>query len=209
MTDALEIRRRPTRQQLRILGVRVGILLLGLAALVPGVLALLTQPLSSDQTLQACFLVAAGGFATGVGALGSARVWRIGTRMVVLRLDEQGVHLCGGAIERPRWSSAVWEDIEAVEVRAVNLEAPAWRTTGEPMSALRFVPRSDDLVRTDPPTAFTHIKASSLGLTPAAAALTMLQGPTSEFRIPLILDWVREHRPAMRIDDLRTPDRAP
>ena len=37
----------------------------------------------------------------------------------------------------------------------------------------------------------------------------MLQGPTSAFRIPLILDWVREHQPAVRIADLREPDLAP
>ena len=162
MTGPLEIRRRPTRQQLRILAVRVGILLLGLAALVAGVLALLTQPLSSDEKLQACFLVAAGGFATGVGALRSARVWRLATRMVVARLDDGGVHLCGGSLERPRWSSAAWEDIEAVEVRVVNLEPPAWLPADGPTSALRFVPRSDDRVRTDPPDTFTHLQASSL-----------------------------------------------
>lgn len=203
MTDALEIRRRPPRIAYQLLAARVALLVGGLLLLVPGGLALLTQPLAPDQKVTAVALVAFGGFASGLGGIRTAQGRRLVRRPVAVRLDDGGVCVLGGSIQKGARSSLAWSDVAGVEVRPVELNAALFSPDG-PMTVLRFVPRADDRVVGDEPDGFTIVKATALELTPVAAGLALIQGDTSSFRVPLILEWVRRHQPGVPIDDLRS-----
>lgn len=203
MTDVLEIRRKPPRQAYQVLAARVATLVGGLLLLVPGILALLTQPLASDQKVTAVALVAFGGFATGLGGIRTAQGRRLVRRPVAVRLDDRGVHVLGGSIEKGVLSSLAWPDVAGVEVAPVELNRALFTPDGA-MTVLRFVPRADDRIVGEVPDGFTIVKATALELTPAAATMALVQGDTSSFRVPLILDWVRRHQPGVPIDDRRS-----
>lgn len=203
MMEPLEIRRRPTRQAYRIFAARVALLVGGLALLVPGFLALVTQPLTQSDKINAAFLVGAGGFATGLGILRLSTGRRLISRPVGIRLDATGVRVLGGSITSPAFSFLAWPDVAAVEVRPLELDERLFDLADGDTTVLRFVPRADDLVQGEQPDGFTLVKATALGLTPTAASLSLIQGDTSAFRVPLILDWVRRHQPTLPVEDLR------
>ena len=200
MTEPLEIRRRPAPQHLRMLAVRVGMLVLGVALLGAGSAALLTQDLAQDDRITALFLVAAGGFGTGLGALQTLRGRALASRMVIVRLDDEGVHVRSGAIERPSWHHLAWEDLREVVAEPVVADH-AWVEKGQSFTVLRFVPTSDDRVRGEEPDAQTRLKSTTLGISPVAATLAALQGRTSAFRVPIVLEWVRRHHPEVPVED--------
>jgi len=202
--EPLEIRRRPSPPQLRIVAKRVVVLVVGVGLLAAGAVALLAGQARGAQGTDAVFLVAVGGFVGGLGARGTLRAWPILRRPVVVRLDAEGVQVLGGAIERPTWSRLAWHDVEAVVVAPVVLDE-AWIPETGATTVLRFVPRADELVRGPAPDVYTRVKSTTFGITPVAATMAMVQGATSAFRIPLILDWVRRHRPDVPVHDQREP----
>ncbi|GAB3788902.1 hypothetical protein [Nocardioides ungokensis] len=201
--EPLEIRRRPTRQAYRVFAARVALLVGGLAVLVPGFVALVTQPLTQSDRINAAFLVGVGGFATGLGILRLRTGRGLVSRPVVIRLDATGVRVLGGSITSPAFSFLAWPDVAAVEVRPVELDVRLFAFADGGATVLRFVPRADDLIEGEPPDGFTLVKATALGLTPTAASLSLIQGDTSAFRVPLVLDWVRRHQPTVPVEDLR------
>ena len=202
MSGPLEIRRRPAPLHLRIFALRALVAVVGLGMVVSSLLALATRSLASVDRLNAIGLAAVGALVLGWGGLRTWRARGLLRRGVVVRLDDVGVHLVGGAVETPFTVALVWRDLAAVEVMPAHAAVvPGGELAADTM--LRFFPRADALVhgvRTD---GYTERKAALLGLSPAAASLALLQGSTSAFRVPLILDWLRQHRPEVPVRDDR------
>lgn len=200
MSEPLEIRRRIAPWHARLFAFRAFVALVGMGMVVSCLVALVTQPLGSVDRIDALGLVALGALILWWGGL---RTWKVRTllrRPVVIRLDDRGVQVAAGTIERPFTVSLAWTDTAGVEVMPAHATVVSGaQLAGESM--LRFVPRADALVQGVRTDGYTERKAALLGLSNAAASLALLQSSTSSFRVPVILDWLRQHRPEIPVRD--------
>ena len=175
-------------------------LLFGLSVMVSTTLAIVVRPLDDADRINSFFLIATGALAAGWGA---RRTWRgrvLLSRPVVVRLDEEGVHLASGPVDDPRPVWLAWGDLEAVAL----LPAPG-TYGGKPgtFTMLRFVARSDDCVHGFYGDPYTRHKAELVDVSTAQAAMTLIQGQSSAFRVPLILEWLERNQPDVRVVDNR------
>jgi len=203
MSEPLEIRRVPGQVAWQRLSASVAALLAGVLLTGASVGAVVIQDLGRTDQLQALTLMAVGVLALGWGGsqVGAAR--ELLFRGPVLRLDQHDVWVRTGSLGDHTAACVPWSGVEAVEVTQVQLP-PAFLVTGEgSRDLLRFVLADEGAVQLDPLPPYAYVKATALGLSPVAAALTIIVGAETPDRIPRVLAWLSANRPGLRVDDRR------
>ena len=195
----LEIRRVPPRQAWQAIALAGAAVLGGALLVISGVLALATQDLEPAEQVNGGLVVVVGAMAGVWG--GRRRRHRRGRLRsdVVLRLDAHGVGaLTGSLAEDGAWASLSWADLDRVEIREHRL-GPPYFVEEKQAPVLRFVATDDAAIQVGHGSPYEAVKAAALDITPAAAALAMILGPTTQDRLPPIRAWLAAHRPEVRV----------
>lgn len=197
MTEPLEIRRRPRPQQLRRLLLAVSPGAFGLLVVLFGVSLTLGSTGTASQ-VNGWGLVAVGAGLVLYAGREGWRLRRLMARNLVLRLDDQGVHLVTGSVFGPSRVSLTWDQLEVIALVPVPAAARKQGLT----SAVLFVPVAQVSFPAVSEDRFVQMMARQLGITPDRAA-TALGETRSGDRVPRILRWLDIHRPDVRVVDNR------
>lgn len=166
-------------------------LVVGLVLLVAPLVAVLSQGLGSFDRLEALMLALAGVVVAGWGG------WQFGrprprlARPTDIHLDGIGVTM-GGAL-------LTWPDVALVEVRWWEI-VPPYVEHARHLPVLRFVAADDGDIATGGDLAPDLGLAHAFGITPAAAALTVVVGPDGREPLEQVLGWLREHRADVAVE---------
>ena len=198
VTDVFELRHQPAARgvvAVRVvpLAIATGLLVVAVASAV----ALATQDLSSQEVLNAVFLVAVG---AGGGCFVLYRTWRtwpaVSPSFVVMRLDGDGVRLRKGRLRDENWFGVPWSAIQSVLFTPIRDPRKA-SGSGHPLRVIRFVPHPTADVPPGPPGMYD----AALGLPPRESVLAFVAARTWDEDIRELLGWVRRHRPELAVED--------
>lgn len=157
----------------------------GVVLLVAPLAAVATQGLDPLDRLDALLLAATGLL---IACWAGWRLGRPGPRLrhpTDLSLDGVGVTVPGAALTCP--------DVALVEVRWWEI-VPPYVDEPQHLPVLRFVARDDRAIVTGPALRPDDGLAHAFGISPAAAALTVVVGPDGLEALQQVLGWVAEHR---------------
>ncbi len=160
-------------------------LVVGPVLLVAPLAAVLTQGLDLLDRLDALMLALAGLVITGWGGYRVAGPRPRLRHATDVRLDGIGVEAPGALL--------TWPDVALVEVRWWEI-VPPYVEEARHLPVLRFVARDDRDITTDDRLRPDDGLAHAFGITPAAAALTVVVGPDGLAALDQVLGWIAEHR---------------
>jgi hypothetical protein len=179
------------------LSIAAGVLLCG-ACLV----ASFTEDLDKYDQLQASALGAIGAVFAFWGFQRVRHTRALLFRGPVIRLDDRGVWMRTGSLDDRSAAAVPWDSVESVRVTSVQ-RPPGFLVAGGGAELLQFVAQ-ESAVEHDPLPPATYLKATAVGLTPVAAAVSVIVGPDTADRIPRILDWLATNRPDLPREDARS-----
>lgn len=160
-------------------------LVVGLVLLVAPLAAVGTQGLDFFDRLDAVMLALTGLVIAGWGG------WQVGRPGPRLR-QPTDLHLDGVGVTA-RGAALTWPDVALVELRWWEI-VPPYVEEAQHLPVLRFVARDDRDIVTGPGLAPDDGLAHAFGITPAAAALTVVVGVDGVEPLQQVLAWLGEHR---------------
>lgn len=157
----------------------------GVVLLVAPLAAVGTQGLDLFDRLDAVMLALTGLVIAGWGGWQLGRPGPLLRRPTDLHLDGIGISAQGALL--------TWPDVALVEVRWWEI-LPPYVDEPQHLPVLRFVARDDRDITTGAQLAADAGLAHAFGISPAAAALTVVVGPEALEPLQQVLAWIGEHR---------------
>lgn len=157
--------------------------------------AIATQGLHPLDRLDALLLALAGLVILGWGVLQVAGPRPRLQHTTDVTLDGVGVAVGGADVT----ALLTWPDVSVVEVSWWEI-VPPYVEEACHLPVLRFVPQHDGDVTLRGTPGISADLAQSFGITPAAAALTVVIGPRSIELLQALLDWIGANRPDVPVE---------
>lgn len=195
MSTPLEIRRVVPPALWRFVAIASALALGGGLLLVTTLIAASTGDLTRFQQFNAVMFGVIGVQLMSFGLTRLLRHRGILSRAVILRFGDDGISVRHGHFsDHTDWGRLAWADLSAVVVRT--------RTLGPPLLAVEterpvvfFVARDEAAIKVDRITSYDAAKAVALGVSPAAAVLSMIVATYGPDQVRLIEAWLTQHRP--------------
>lgn len=176
-------------------GSAVAAIPIGAVLLVAPLAAIVTQGLDPLDRLDALLLALTGLVILGWGVFRVAGPRPRLQHPTDITLDGVGVTVQGADVT----ALLTWPDVALVEVRWWEI-VPPYVEEARHLPVLRFVPHHDGDVTVNGTPQISADLARAFGISPAAAALTVVIGPAALAPLDETLGWVGAHRPDVPVE---------
>jgi len=195
MSTPLEIRRVVPPAVWRFVAIASTLGLGGGILLVTTLIAASTGDLTRFQQLNAVMFGVIGVQLMTFGLTRPLRHRGLLSRAVTLRLSDEGISVRHGTFaDHVGWGRLAWTDLSAIVVRTRTLGPPLFGAEVE-RPVVSFVARDEAAIKFDRITSYDATKAVVLGISPAAAMLSMIVATYGPDQVRLIEAWLTQHRP--------------
>jgi hypothetical protein len=178
------------------------VLVIGAVLLVAAIAALGTQALDRVDGIDALMLALTGVVIMGWGG------YRLSSRPLLHH--DTGLHLDGVGItvqSTDAGAMLLWSDVELVEVAWWEI-VPPYVDGAQHLPVLRFVARDDRDISRNGPGVLAARLGQAFGMSPSAAALTVVVGPAGVEALQQAIDWIEDNRGEVPIE-IGEPPAAP